>query len=85
VFLCNEVSLQVILLPKSLATKLIGFLCCNEVTLPQLINFVDKQSREIKPLRVTWLPINFDDRLFGNEVTCRGRISLPCLSTKLIS
>jgi len=64
VFLCNEVTLQVTLLPKSLATKLIGFLRCfllifkqslniskatNQVTLPQLINEVDKQGREIRP------------------------------------
>jgi uncharacterized protein YciW len=37
----------------------------NQVTLPQLINFVDKQSREIRPLRVTSLPKSQSILLIG--------------------
>ena len=36
--------------------KKLLFIRCNQVTLPQLINEVDKQSREIRPLRVSLLP-----------------------------
>jgi len=38
----------------------------DEVTLPQLINFVDKQGREIRPLRVTSLPKSLLTKFIGN-------------------
>ena len=73
-FFCNEVTLQVTLLPKGLATRLIGFLRCNEVTLPQPINEVERQGREIKPPvalqrkgRVTSLPKSLSSKFIGNE------------------
>jgi len=41
----------------------------DEVTLPQLINEVDKQGREIRPLQVTSLPKGLSTKLIGNGKT----------------
>jgi hypothetical protein len=52
--------------------KKLLFICCplrckatDQVTLPQLINEVDKQGREIRPLRVTLLPKSQSILLIG--------------------